>query len=389
VRKSFVNSLAVAAVAVALVIFAAAVLRSGLDDVPASGERLSHTGQVQIAGRRPAYRYAVVAGGVYTRPEVVREVSHDQVVATHYAGIHIGRLRPSKVRGALSRYVSFRKDDRVYWTRRPVTLHAGETVLTDNSAEIRARCGNRLSDTPRRPTLPAGVPEPSEAELDQIEADGNVSLTPAALVAREPQGTAEHLRAGPSAGNGRGDTLTRPELETASSSVQTGYAGLPVSVFSAGGSGIPPEWLTADAARDGIALPLAPEALRPGPPVLVLQALITPEAVIPNVTTVLTPPGITSPEPSRPERQWPSVTGIGAFGSRQGPEQYASYERPPQKPAAPPGFVSDQNSSGRAFETRLSEGSAPVEAIPEAGTSALVFGGLATLVIARLLRSGR
>ena len=62
-------------------------------------------------------------------------------------------------------YVSYRSGDRIYWTRERVWLKAGETVLTDGTTTIRARCGNCVSDAKQEHV--AAV-EPAHGELDDF-----------------------------------------------------------------------------------------------------------------------------------------------------------------------------------------------------------------------------
>jgi hypothetical protein len=87
----------------------------------------------------------------------------DKVVAAHYAGFAVEKASLRTVAGERAVYVSYRKGDRVYWTARKVTLADGETIVSDGRNEIRARCGNRISDTPQ---LPVEVKGPDERELD-------------------------------------------------------------------------------------------------------------------------------------------------------------------------------------------------------------------------------
>lgn len=54
----------------------------------------------------------------------------------------------------------------IYWTRHPIRLAKGETLLTDGGHLARARCGNRISDSPNEPT---NAIEPEESELDTPE----------------------------------------------------------------------------------------------------------------------------------------------------------------------------------------------------------------------------
>jgi hypothetical protein len=104
-----------------------------------------------------------VPGGVTDRIELARAVMADKVVAAHYAGFALDKASLRTVGKARAVYVSYRKGEKVYWTARKVTLSEGESVLSDGQSEIRARCGNRISDTPQ---LPVEVKGPDERELD-------------------------------------------------------------------------------------------------------------------------------------------------------------------------------------------------------------------------------
>jgi len=109
---------------------------------------------------RPVYAYSVIPGGVSTREELKQALAHDAVAAAHYSGFHAEAARPIRLEGVRQVYVSYRLGNRIYWTTKKVTLHAGETVLTDGSNFVRGRCGNRISETPLGPTAPAEPTEP-------------------------------------------------------------------------------------------------------------------------------------------------------------------------------------------------------------------------------------
>jgi hypothetical protein len=55
--------------------------------------------------------------------------------------------------------VSYRIGDKVYWTRRRITLHKGEKLLTDGVYFARAGGGNRLGERPTEPSLPSDEPD--------------------------------------------------------------------------------------------------------------------------------------------------------------------------------------------------------------------------------------
>ena len=151
--------------ALVLVVFPDRVDHAATGDPVVSASHLRHAGDDE-AGFEPrlVYRYSVVRGGVHTIEELGRAVREDPVVRAHYAKASFPRMRVERLAAPREAYVSYRIADTVYWTKRPVTLPAGELVLTDGSVTIRARCGNRLSDRPLQPVFSA---EPAGWEFDQ------------------------------------------------------------------------------------------------------------------------------------------------------------------------------------------------------------------------------
>jgi len=121
---------------------------------------------------RPVYPYSVIRGGVYSALELDRALEHDGAAAAHYTGFDRTRVHTAHAEAGQPMYASYRVRDRIYWTRNPVRLIAGETLLTDGDNLARARCGNRLSLTPQQPI----GPEVNLAQLDRdstaVVADG-------------------------------------------------------------------------------------------------------------------------------------------------------------------------------------------------------------------------
>lgn len=127
---------------------------------------------------RSVYPYSVIPGGVFGPYELRNAALHDPVVARHFAGFDYDRARLVQVSKAQSTYVSYRIGGHVYWTRHKVSLHQGETLITDGTIVARTRCGNRIAAAP----LDAGSPlEPSPEELEQPTTPSRPVL-PAALV---------------------------------------------------------------------------------------------------------------------------------------------------------------------------------------------------------------
>jgi hypothetical protein len=150
--------------------------------------------QAAPAVARRVYPYSIVPGGVTDRIELARAVMVDKVVAAHYAGFAVDKAILRTVARARAVYVSYRKGDQVYWTARKVTLAEGESVLSDGQNELRARCGNRISDTPQ---LPVEVKGPDEHELDipleQVRADEDGTLREVAFALDDQHGEGQRF----------------------------------------------------------------------------------------------------------------------------------------------------------------------------------------------------
>ena len=143
----------------------------------------------QGAARR-IYPYSIIPGGVSDKEELARVLEADAVVAAHYAGFDVANARAVTVTAPRAVYVSYRKGDQVYWTKKKLMLAPGETLLTDGKNEMRARCANRISDVPMFPVEANG---PSESELDSFVVDdgGGLMAVAAAVPAADdlPMGT--------------------------------------------------------------------------------------------------------------------------------------------------------------------------------------------------------
>ncbi|EKU83007.1 hypothetical protein HMPREF9710_01736 [Massilia timonae CCUG 45783] len=131
----------------------------------------------QGAARR-IYPFSIIPGGVADADELARVIRTDAVVAAHYAGFDVANARAVTVTKPRAVYVSYRKGDQVYWTKKKLMLAPGETLLTDGRNEMRARCANRISDVPMYPVEANG---PTESELDSfVTEDGGGLMAVAA-----------------------------------------------------------------------------------------------------------------------------------------------------------------------------------------------------------------
>jgi hypothetical protein len=140
---------------------------------------------------RPVYLHSVIPGGVESAEELRQAMEHDPVVAQQFAGFDFQRAHLVHVSEKQSMHVAYRMGQKVYWTRKKVTLHRGETLISDGKIVARTRCGNRIAMTPLGP--PA-LTEPADADLNQ-PLFANDMVTPAvdpqpeAYAAAIPMGT--------------------------------------------------------------------------------------------------------------------------------------------------------------------------------------------------------
>jgi hypothetical protein len=124
---------------------------------------------IKISGsNRPIYNYSVVRGGVHSPQELREATRRDSQVAAHYAGFRFEKARIVQLKAPVLVYLSYRKKDRILWTKTKHRLKAGEPVITDGEITGRTRCANRISV--RKQLAVSPEPDPSPVELDQIEA---------------------------------------------------------------------------------------------------------------------------------------------------------------------------------------------------------------------------
>jgi hypothetical protein len=138
--------------------------RLNSEQVAKVNEILAHT-----QASRPVYPYSVVPGGVEDVKGLKWAAEHDPVVAAHYAGFDYAKAQVVRLTLNRTVYVSYRIGNRIYWTRHRVTLHKGETVITDGTMTARTRCANRVEETPQQEASPN---EPTPEKMDQPARNG-------------------------------------------------------------------------------------------------------------------------------------------------------------------------------------------------------------------------
>jgi len=115
---------------------------------------------------RPVFPYSVVPGGVRDAQELQKAASSDPVVGKHYSDFRIGKARTIQLDRPVAMYVSYRRNNQVFWTRNKMMIPAGETLISDGANLARVRCGNRLSPVA---ALPVAATDPDKEELETPE----------------------------------------------------------------------------------------------------------------------------------------------------------------------------------------------------------------------------
>ena len=103
----------------------------------------SYSSLLQSRPGRPAYLYSVVPGGIASAEELRQAMENDPVVAQQFAGFDFQKAHLVQVSGNQSMHVAYRMGQKVYWTRKKLPLHSGETLS------------------------PPAISEPAEGDLDQ------------------------------------------------------------------------------------------------------------------------------------------------------------------------------------------------------------------------------
>jgi hypothetical protein len=157
------------AAALTVIAFFAAVLVGTNPDVPmpwATPRAFLDDHEPATYPDRPAYRYSVIPRGAFSGEELREALSIDGIAAGHHRAVVLDAVRVETVTAPRQVYMSYRVGDDIAWTKHKVLLPAGETILTDGVNEIRARCGNGVSDVPREPTWDG---EPHPAAFDEAD----------------------------------------------------------------------------------------------------------------------------------------------------------------------------------------------------------------------------
>ncbi len=121
---------------------------------------------------RPNYPYSIIPGGAYSPAELRAAIDRDALVREHYRGFDLNKLKLVRLTEDHYSFVSFRKNNRFFWTSKRLKIPAGEILLTNGKNYAKTRCGNRLSETPMTnsaaPDVQDDVLSPPSIEAAQL-----------------------------------------------------------------------------------------------------------------------------------------------------------------------------------------------------------------------------
>jgi hypothetical protein len=159
--------------------------------------------------QRAIFPYSIVPGGVRDARELQNAAEGDSVVARHYSDFRIIQAHTLRLNRPLEMYVSYRKNNQVYWTKNRMLIPAGETLISDGENLARVRCANRLSAIAAKPVA---VSEPTTEELSEptFVPPLLAQLLPGESSEFSPTGADGGIPAGPLAAKAPGGTSNTP-----------------------------------------------------------------------------------------------------------------------------------------------------------------------------------
>jgi hypothetical protein len=115
--------------------------------------------------KRVNYPFSVIPYGVHAPEDLRRAMAGNAEIAQHFQAFDFRHAKFVVLQRDACAYVSFRRNGKISWTQKCITLHRGELILTDGFYMIRALCGNQVSFTPQAPSEPVDVTLLGPAEL--------------------------------------------------------------------------------------------------------------------------------------------------------------------------------------------------------------------------------
>lgn len=175
-----------------------------------------------VTSPRRLYPYSVIPGGVENTQELRSALAHDPIAAAHYAGFDLSQTHVVRLAQDEEMYVSYRLNNRIYWTNKRLKLLKGEALITDGKNTARTRCGNRLSSTAEAPTA---AKQPFDMTLDPSPLPDMASARPMILPMALPFPASSSLMA--TNPGSEGGAFMPPSFPIASGGIPSGGTLIP------------------------------------------------------------------------------------------------------------------------------------------------------------------
>jgi hypothetical protein len=160
------------------------------------------------------YPDSIIGEGANSVDELQRAIAGDPVLADHYADFDLAKTKVVRLDQPKIAHVSYRVGNSVYWTRKPLVIPAGETVLSDGTHMALTRNGNQLQDATPNQADASGFGSASRSTAAMSSSAGPSALS-------GPSG----LAAGTATAGGSGGFAGAPGAKTKTSAAASPIAG--------------------------------------------------------------------------------------------------------------------------------------------------------------------
>jgi hypothetical protein len=126
------------------------------------------------------FPYSVAPGGIHSLAQLERAIARDPVDAREYANFNLSKFRKITLKKCEYAYVAYRIGDDVFWTKKKLALCQGESLITDGTHYLRARCGNPISEGPQAETWNAPPPDalPDGGSSSPVQTEAFAAVNP-------------------------------------------------------------------------------------------------------------------------------------------------------------------------------------------------------------------
>lgn len=102
----------------------------------------------EVSPRKPlVYPLSLIPGGFQSLDQFQQTVKTDPVLNVLYHSFDFKSAKCATFGEPVPTYITFKRDGKIFWGKRPITLPEGTTYCTDGHQTVLMRCGNLISRT--------------------------------------------------------------------------------------------------------------------------------------------------------------------------------------------------------------------------------------------------